>query len=916
MEEGEPNNSATELGASLKAKMDSAIVELLLDNIISALATKASLLWGVRDAIADIKHELTSMRSLLIDADKRGASSAGEETWVTNVRNTAYDVEDVIDMFMYHINSQQIGGRFAWFLHHTIYIPQTLWLRHKIACKLQNINKTIKTTSELNQKYHVDPIEGKSSEDFHKWVVRHAESSLFVEEDELVGIKDKRKQLMTWLMDREQQQTIISILGMGGSGKTALVANIYNSDAVKRHFDCYAWIIVSQKYDAEDLLRSMIKEFYESKKETNPSDLSSMNYRLLVKMLVSYLENKSYLLVLDDVWDTDVLDELKVSLRDRYPGSKIILTTRKDDVAHHPFMGLPYVHCIQLLEPDEAWELFCKKAFLGSPNRICPPELKSFAQELVRKCKGLPLAIAALGSLMYSKNDTSQWNQINSTLNWNLSNNPELEAVKSILLLSFNDLPYQLKHCFLYCSLFPEDHEIRRKRITKLWMAEGFVNKFEGSTLEEAADGYLVKLTFRNMLQVVERNEYGRPKRCKMHDILRELALSISVKEKFGVVHDGGEEMIECRARRISIHKTDGEVESFMGMSKLRSFLVFNKTLKKLPLGSKMLRVLDLEDAPVDVLPDEVFKLFNLRYLNLRGTLLKKLPNSIGRLLNLQSLDLRDTKIEALPRGIGKLQNLRHLIMYRYTKNWNDFRYFLGMQAPSNITRLKNLQTIGVFEAKGDLIRQIRSLTQLATIRIGNVKETDEMDLCISIENMRLLRTLDIIVTNEEETLRMDALSSPPPNLQTLYLTARLEKVPQWFCSLKSLTDLQLHWSRLEEDVLPHIDALPHLGRLSLTNAYVGKQLCFSIGFLKLTELRIRNFPQLNEIIIEKGVMPNLKFLFIGSCMELKTVPMGIECLQNLQELCLEYVSMELKNCIGIMDFPKVQHIPKIYIWN
>ncbi|XP_050254161.1 disease resistance protein RPM1-like isoform X1 [Quercus robur] len=894
--------------------MESAIVELLIDNIISALATKASLLWGVRDAIADIKHELTSMRSLLIDVDKRGSSSAGEETWVTNVRNTAYDVEDVIDMFMYHVNSQQIGGRFAWFLHHTIYIPQTFWVRHKIACKLQNINKTIKTTSELNQKYHVDPIEGKSSEYFHKWVVRHAESSLFVEEDELVGIKDKRKQLMMWLMDREQQ-TVISILGMGGSGKTTLVANIYNNDAVKRHFDCYAWITVSQKYDVEDLLRSMIKEFYESKKETNPSDLSSMNYRLLVNMLVSYLEKKSYLIVLDDVWDTNVLDELKVSLRDRYPGSKIILTTREDDVAHHPFMGIPYVHCIQLLEPDEAWELFCKKAFLGSPNRICPPELKSFAQELVRKCKGLPLAIAALGSLMYSKNDTSQWNQINSSLNWNLSNNPELEAVKSILLLSFNDLPYQLKHCFLYCSLFPEDYGIQRKRLIKLWIAEGFVEKFEGSTLEEVADSYLLKLTFRNMLQVVERNEFGRPRKCKMHDIVRELALSISVKENFGVVHDGGEEMIECKARRISIHQTNGEVKSFTGMSKLRSFLVFNKSLKALPLGCKLLRVLDLEDAPIDVLPDEVFKLFNLRYLNLRRTLIKKLPNSIGRLLNLQTLDIRDTQIEALPHGIAKLQNLRHLIMYRFTRNWNDFRYLTGMQILPNISRLKNLQTVGIVEAKGDFIRKIRSMGQLNSIGISNVKEGDEKDLCVSIENMRHLRALTIMVTNEEETLRMDALSSPPPNLQKLFLTGKLKKVPQWFCSLQSLTYLLLRWSRLEEDVLPHIAALPHLGALILTNAYVGKQLCFSTGFLKLTQLWIRNFPQLNDIIIEKGVMPNLKNLVIDSCMELKTVPNGIEYLQNLRELFLTSVSMELKIRIGNMDIPKVQHIPKRYIW-
>ena len=95
------------------------------------------------------------------------------------------------------------------------------------------------------------------------------------------------------------------------------------------------------------------------------------------------------------------------------------------------------------------------------------------------------------------------------------------------------------------------------------------------------------------------------------------------------------------------------------------------------------------------------------------------------------------------------------------------------------------------------------------------------------------------MVTNEEETLQMDALSSPPPNLRKLFLTGKLEKVPQWFCSLQSLTYLHLHWSRLEEDLLPHIAALPNLGRLVLTNAYVGKQLCFNIGFLKLTRLSI-----------------------------------------------------------------------------
>ncbi|XP_050251605.1 disease resistance protein RPM1-like isoform X2 [Quercus robur] len=895
--------------------MDQAVVELLTENIISILSNEASLLWGVRDAIEDIKDELISMRSFLVDADRKGVGSEGEKTWVTNVRDMAYDVEDIIDYFMYHMNRQRIGGRSSWILHHTIYFPKNLWVRRKTATKIQKINGKIKgAIPQRNQRYGIDRIEGTSSKDNQKWVKRHAESSLFFEEDELVGIEKKRQLIMDWLMDGEPHLTVISIVGMGGSGKTTLAANTYNNDDVKKHFDCCAWITISQAYELEDVLRSLIMEFHESRKETNPADLNSMNYRLLIKTLVNYLEKKRYLLVLDDVWDTNLLDEVKVSLRDSCFGSRIILTTRKeDDVACHQMGGKHHIHKMELLLTEEAWELFCKKAFSSSPNGSCPPELKSFAQELVRKCDGLPLAIAALGSLMYSKN-MSEWNEIYNSLNWSLCKNPKLEAVKSILLLSFNDLPYQLKHCFLYCSLFPEDHEIRRKRLIKLWMAEGFVEQDKRSMPEEVAESYLLELIFRSMLQVVRRNEFGRPKRCKMHDILRELALSISEREKIGVVHVGREEMTECEARRISIHKTDGEVKSFTSMPKLRSFLVFNKMLKTLPFGSKMLRVLDLEDAPIDDLPDELFKLFNLRYLNLRGTLVKELPKSVGRLQNLQTLDIRDTKVEILPCEIGELQNLRHLILHQYTGNWNDFKFVIGPRAPSNICRLKNLQVVTYLEIKGDLLKQIPSMTQLTMIVLSNVKAADEMDLCDSIHNMKLMRCLGIVVTNAEETLRMDALSSPPTNLQKLVLAGKLEKVPKWFHSLQSLTALALHWSRLEEDLLPHIAALPHLGHLELSNAYVGKQLCFSTGFLKLTAFNIRNLPQLNEIIIEKGVMPNLKSLGIYSCMELKAAPKGIENLQNLQLLHLQSVSMELQNRIREVDSPKVQHIPAIYI--
>ena len=884
--------------------MESAIIEHLIDNIFSVLENEASLLRGVHDAVDDIKKELKSMHDFLVDTNKRGVRSEGEKNWVANVRNMVYDVEDVIDEFMYHIRRQQLRGRFA---SQTIYFPQNLRVRQQTATRLQKINKEIRAIPEMKERYHVDCSEGQSSGD--QWV-RRGESSLCVTEDELVGIETKRLLLMGWLMGGESQLTVISIVGMGGSGKTSLAANTFNN--VKKHFDCYAWITVSLAYknEIDDILRSMTMQFYDSKNEVTPTGLSSMDYKGLLRTLMCYIKDKTFLLVLDDVWDTNFLDDMKVPLPVTHNGSRILLTTRNEDVARYPFGGKSDWHRIQPLKEEEAMELFCKKAFSSSPNRTCPLQHQSFVQGLVKKCGGLPLAITALGSLMCMKN-LSQWEEISSNLDFSLSENPKLGVPKSILLLSFNDLPYHLKPCFLYCSLFPKNHEIQSRRLMKLWMAEGFVKQVRGFTQEEVAESYLVQLICRNLLEVVRWNGFGRPKRCKMHDVMRELALSISEAENFGVVHDGGEEMRECKARRISIQITDSELQSFMGISKLRSFLVFNK-LKTLPFGSKMLRVLDLEDAPIDELSDELFNLFNLRYLNLRGTLVKELPKSIKRLLNLQTLDIGNTKIETLPREVGKLENLRHLILHHFTKNWFNFKFVTGTRTPSNISRLKNLQVLSYLEANSDLIRQIQSMTQLTTIGISNVKEVDNLDLCDSIQRMKLLRFLSIMVADEEETLQLDALSSPPPNLQKLVLIGKLNKLPQWVCSLERLTELCLHWSRLQEDIVPSIANLPNLGRLELTNAYLGRRLIFGAGFLKLTALMIVNLPQLNEVTIERGVMPDLKLLYIVNCMELNTVPRGIEYL-NLQVLFSGIPSVELRNSV---NFANVQHMQIIYRCN
>ncbi|KAL6205932.1 hypothetical protein ACLB2K_023184 [Fragaria x ananassa] len=818
------------------------VTDLLIGKLVTILGNEGTTIAGVRDEVDKIKEEFLSMKAFLKDAEANKPKTQGEQLLVARIRDLAHDVEDIIDEFLYYMYEKQTGGRLSRGLHKTIRAPSNLWFRRNIAKKLKKITEMIRAIQEMNQR----------------------------QETRTKG----------WLMDEEPQQTVISVAGMGGSGKTTLAAKTFNNERVQRHFNCYAWITVSETYVPADLFRSLIKELHKSTKDDIPPDLNAMNRTDLRDILVNYLGSKRYLIVLDDVWNIEVWKEVRVALHDKGVGSRILLTTRKEDIASS-FGVKSHVHHIQPLKEYEAWELFSKRAFSSNiDNKACPSELESVAWELVEKCEGLPLAVVALGGVMSSKKSPDEWHRVLKSLNWHLNNNSLLGPVKTLFLLSYNDLPSQLKHCFLYCSLLPEDYLIQRKRLIKLWIAEGFVEHANGVTPEEVAGGYLLDLCFRSMLQVVRRNGSGRPKQVKMHDLMRELALSISEKEKFGLVYDGRQVMKEITTRRLSIHTTSnvGEIKSGPGMSKIRSLLIFaTDDMSSLSFSNallsrfKLLRTLDLEDVQIDKLPDAVVYLLNLRYLNLRGcSLITQLPESIGRLRNLQFLNIRDTRIESLPQGITKLLNLRHLIMHRSAGNSLVFKFSSGTKAPSNICQLLNLQCLITIESEGDTIRLTGNLTQLTTLGISKLKETDESDLWVSINKL-----------------------TPSSRVN-----GKLQKVVPWFSSLHSLTLLQLHWSMLEDDVLPHIEALPNLTKLNLNNAYVGEELCFRRGFVKLVSLQLKNFGSLKKITIEKGAMPNLRDIWIVSCMELKAVPLGLENLSNLQTLTLRIVPTEIINPI------------------
>ncbi|KAK1273404.1 Disease resistance protein RPM1 [Acorus gramineus] len=869
-------------------KLGSALVTEFSKSLLLFSKEEASLLLALRSDMEEIKSEMEMIQAFIRHADMTMAGDERTAVWVAQVREIAYYIEDIIDDFTYSVGEQKSFGFWK-----SVAKPLQVSMNFKgIAMQLQNIKIRIKGTSERRIRYDIKGLEeGSSSKDV---IERSIDISPFhKEDDDIVGLKSKKEQLINWLKDDRAKHMEISVCGMGGVGKTTLVAKVYKSEQIVQHFQWRAWVTVSKSYNKNDILRSIIKELFHEKKEMIPQGIDGMNTKELAENLHGCLVDQRYLIVLDDVWDVSLWSEIK----DVFNTSKrrIMFTTRNSEIATSLASSSDRVFNLKPLQDDEARKLFCNIAFRGDRGGICPTELECPAKEIINKCDGLPLAIVTLGGLLRTKHSAMEWNDTLKSLNWMLTNSPQLEKMSNILMLSFHDLPHYLKNCFLYCSAFPEDYRIKRKRIIRLWVAEGFIEERDGMTMEEIAEQYLNQLILKNMLFDDERNVWGRLKLCKMHDIVREVAISISKKQKFCMTL---EEQPTTGVRRISVAEVNDTIQEELGkMSRLRSLLVFatNFFNIKTSLGFKLLRVLDLQDALIDSIPDEVGDLFNLRFLGLSNTKVKVLPKRLKRLQNLQTLDLAYSNVEKIPNGVTKLPNLRHVFL------------------PKHVWVSKELQTLQGISSSNEVVRQVGDLTQLRSFAIVDVRESEGTKLCASIKKMKFLHHLQIQAT--DTPLILETLDPPPPLLQRLYLGGRLQgTLPRWFKSLTNLKMLYLKSSGLNEDPLLSLKSLPNLVEITLDNAYDGEELCFQAdGFPSLKELWLVELSHLNQITIEEGAMQSLKEFNLVSCKELKTLPQDIERLTTLQELNLWEMAEELLERMRggqAVDRQKISHIP------
>jgi disease resistance protein RPM1 len=470
-------------------------------------------------------------------------------------------------------------------------------------------------------------------------------------------------------------------------------------------------------------------------------------------------------------------------------------------------------------------------------------------------------------------------------------------------------MPGEIKTCSLYLCIFPKGCKISRKRLTRRWLAEGFVSEKDGLSVEDVAETYFNHLVRRKIICAVEHSSNGKVKSYQVHDMVLEYIVSKASEENFVTVVGGHWLMAppSNKVRRLSLQGDDSKhkkaMES-MNFSHVRSLTLFG-SLAQLPSNSLkfgIVQVLDLEGCKdfKRQHAKEICKMLLLKYLSLRRTEIDKIPKKIGKLQYLETIDIRETNVTELPNNICLLERLVNIL-------GGNKRTRKSLKIPEDLKKetmksLRILSGIQIVEGPTTAVPDLHHLTDLRKLAIYNLKIRKEGsklfgELSSSIEYLGgcSLHTLIIHDESSEFLTSLSALSSPPKFLNALELSGKLVELPEWITELDALTKLTLSVTVLTTDALHRLSKLQKLFSLtfSLTSATQDPEnkahsdeeiIVPAAGFEELKLLRF-SAPFVPLLSFPDNAMPKLERLELrfsnleGMC--------GIENLKGLKEVHL-----------------------------
>ncbi|XBJ13701.1 hypothetical protein VPH35_005830 [Triticum aestivum] len=403
-------------------------------------------------------------------------------------------------------------------------------------------NNSIVPTGEMLE----DQFQGAAEKNTIKKSLTRARTMMnALEESHLIGREKEKYEIIKLISNQATQEyQVISVWGMGGLGKTTLVKDIYENQELGSTFEKRACVTVMRPFNLEVLLRSLIMQL--DRESSDKKDVVSLMGKrrntlllmpliALIKEMESLLEGKRCLIVLDDVSSTAEWNMIVPNFHGMEHTSRIVVTTREENIAKLCSQRQENIYMLKDLEHKDARDLFTKKVFKKTTDlNLQYPELVEQTEQILRRCGRLPLAIVTIGGFLSNQPKTSlEWRKLNDNINSELEINPELGTIRTILMRSYDGLPYHLKSCFLYMPIFPEDYKIGRGRLARRWSAEGYSREVRGRSAEEIADNYFMELISRSMILPSQQSIQSTKgiDSCQVHDLIREIGVSKSMEE-------------------------------------------------------------------------------------------------------------------------------------------------------------------------------------------------------------------------------------------------------------------------------------------------------------------------------------------------------------------------------------------------